>query len=172
MKVLAIGAHPDDVEILCGGMLARFAQEGAEVWMCSVANGDHGSFEYSASDLARVRVAEAEKAASLIGAQHRVLGISDCEVNASSARQRSLIVDLIREARPDLILTHHPEDYMADHIETSRLVFDRSFAAILPLYETTRGRHDLISPIYYMETVAGFEVLPTEFVDISERLEG
>jgi LmbE family N-acetylglucosaminyl deacetylase len=171
MRVLAVGAHPDDLEILCGGTLARYAREGHEVVMCHATRGDRGSFEYSSEEIARIRAGEAEQAAAIAGAEHVSLELSDGEVNAADPEQRRLVVDLVREARPDVIITHSTGDYMADHNEVSKLVFDASFLSSLPLLESARPHHPVVAPIYFMETVGGAGFSPTEFVDVTETIE-
>ena len=88
MRVLAVGAHPDDLEILCGGTLARFVQEGHEVVMCNVAKGDRGSFVHSSEEIARIRGEEASRAAGLCGADHVTLGVRDAEVSAADREQQ------------------------------------------------------------------------------------
>ena len=55
MRVMAIGAHPDDLEILCAGTLARYAAEGHAVTMCHVARGDRGSYEHTRDEIAAIR---------------------------------------------------------------------------------------------------------------------
>src|SRR5438105_10851375 len=167
MRVLAVGAHPDDLEILCGGTLARFVQEGHEVVMCHVTRGDRGSFVHTSEEIARLRGEEARRAAEICGAEEAALGLSDGEVNAADPKQRRLVIDLVRETQPDLIVTHHPGDYMSDHNETSKLVFDCSFHATLPLFETTRPNYENVTPIYYMDTLMGLGFQPTEYVDVS-----
>src|SRR5438045_2589106 len=59
MRVLAVGAHPDDLEILCGGTLARFVREGHEVVMCHATLGDRGSFVHTSEEIGRIRREEA-----------------------------------------------------------------------------------------------------------------
>jgi LmbE family N-acetylglucosaminyl deacetylase len=167
MRVLGVGAHPDDLEILCGGTLARYVQEGHEVVMCHATRGDRGSFVHTSEEIARIRDAEARRAAEIAGAEHVTLGLSDGEVLAADREQQRLVIDLVRDTRPDLIVTHHPADYMGDHNEVSKLVFECSFYATLPLFETGKPHHSLVTPIYYMETVMGVGFLPTEFVDVS-----
>ena len=167
MKVLAVGAHPDDLEILCGGTLARFAAEGHEVVMCHTSHGDRGSFVHTSEELTRVRSEEAKRAAEICGAVETTLGLSDGEVNAADPEQRRLAIDLVRETQPDVIITHHPCDYMGDHNETSKLVFDCSFHATLPLLETTKPNYRTVTPIYYMDTLMGLGFQPTEYVDVS-----
>jgi LmbE family N-acetylglucosaminyl deacetylase len=171
MRVLAVGAHPDDLEILCGGTLARFAQDGHEVVMCNATLGNRGSFVHTSAEIAEIRLREARRAAELAGADHRTLGFTDGEVDASDRDQRTAVVDLVREARPDVILTHSPNDYMSDHNEVSRLVFDCSFHATLPLLETARAHHDTVTPIYFFDTVMGVGFQPTEYVDVTATIE-
>lgn len=171
MRVLAVGAHPDDLEILCGGTLARFVREGHEVVMCHAAKGDKGSFVHTSEEIARIRGAEARRAAEVAGAQYATLGFSDGEINAADVEQQHAVVELVREVRPDLILTHSPGDYHSDHNETSRLVFDCSFHATLPLYVTDRPHGDTVAPIYYTETIAGVGFDPTEYVDVTDVID-
>jgi len=171
MRVLAVGAHPDDLEILCGGTLARFVQEGHSVVMCHVTAGDRGSFVHTSEEVARIRSAEAQRAAEICGADKTTLGLSDGEVNGGDLEQRRLVIDLVREVRPDLIITHHPGDYMGDHNETSKLVFDCSFHATLPLIETSKPNYREVTPIYYMDTLMGLGFQPTEYVDVSEVID-
>jgi len=171
MRVLAVGAHPDDLEILCGGTLARFVQDGHEVVMCNATLGNRGSFVHTSDEIAAIRLREARRAAELAGADHTTLGFTDGEVDASDRDQRTAVVDLVREARPDVILTHSPNDYMSDHNEVSRLVFDCSFHATLPLLETTKAHHDTVTPIYFFDTVMGVGFQPTEYVDVTTTIE-
>jgi len=171
LRVLAVGAHPDDLEILCGGTLARFCRDGHDVVMCHVTSGDRGSYVGTSAEVAAIRDGEAQRAAEICGAEHATLGLHDGEVNAADPAQQRLVIDLVRETRPDLILTHHPGDYMSDHNEVARLVFDCSFHATLPLLETDRPHHSTVTPIYYMDTVMGLGFQPTEYVDVSDVIE-
>jgi LmbE family N-acetylglucosaminyl deacetylase len=171
VRVLAVGAHPDDLEILCAGTLARYAREGHEVWMCHATTGDMGSLVLGRKEISRVRLKEACRSAQIIRAAHRCLGLGDGEVNAADPEQKRLLVDLVREARPDVIITHAPNDYMGDHNETSKLVFECSFYATFKNLETERPRHEAVTPIFYMDTIAGLGFVPTEYVDITESIE-
>lgn len=170
MKVLALGAHPDDLEILCAGTLARFVERGDEVFMAHSCRGDKGHFEIPQEELADIRGREAERSASIIGAKSIGLGIDDLELRVT--REATMkFVDLIRSTRPDLIVTHHPNDYMPDHTVTSRLAFDASFIATLPHTKTDHPHHDKVTPIIYMDTLAGVDFKPEEYVDISSSIE-
>ncbi len=168
MRVLAVGAHPDDLDLLCGGTLARFVRDGHEVTMCHATDGDKGSYVHTSQEIARIRIREAQRAAMICGAEHASLGLHDGEVSAGELEQRRLMVDLVRAVRPDLIITHSPNDYMSDHNEISKLVFDCSFHATLPLLDTGKPHHDKVAPIFFMDTVSGLGFTPTEFVDITD----
>jgi LmbE family N-acetylglucosaminyl deacetylase len=170
MRVLAVGAHPDDLEILCGGTLARYAQEGHEVVMCSASYGDRGSFEHTSEEIARIRLEEARRAAELAGATHVSLGLSDGDVNAADRDQIRAVIDLVRETRPEVIITHSQNDYMSDHNEISKLVFGASFHATLPLFETRNPNYDVVAPLYFMDTVMGLGFQPVEYVDVSSTI--
>ncbi len=171
MKVLAVGAHPDDLEMSCGGTLARFVQRGDIVTMAHLARGDAGTFHHTSDEIAAIRDSEARKAAMVIGAEYLALKIPDGRVNAADEGQRSATVELIRIAQPDVVITHAVNDYMSDHNETGKLVFDAGFTASLPNYRTATQAHQVVPMFYRMETYAGVNFVPTEYVDISEMLE-
>ncbi|MBB4660857.1 PIG-L deacetylase family protein [Conexibacter arvalis] len=171
MRVLAVAAHPDDLELLCGGTLARLAAEGHAVTMCNVCAGDRGSFVHSSEEIRAIRLQEARRAAEIGGAAHVSLGIPDGEADGSDPEQRWLVIDLIRRTRPQLVLTHAEGDYMRDHNEVSRLVVDASFTATLPLLETDAPHHDEVAAVYHFDTVAGVGFSPTEYVDVSDHIE-
>lgn len=169
MKVLAIAAHPDDLEIFIGGTLAKYRAAGHSVTMAHLCNGDKGSFTLEPEVIGAIRHEEAQDAAAVIGAHHFNGQIPDGEVLASDREHREIVVDLIRQAQPDLILTHAPDDYMVDHNETSKLVFDASFLATEAARKTTNPNFELITPIYYFDAMAGLGFAPTEFVDITDQ---
>lgn len=171
MEILAIGCHPDDIEVACAGTLARYVREGHSVTVCHVANGNLGHAVIPPDELRAMRAAEARRAGALAGI--RVVGcdIGDVLVYAGQKDQRDRVVDVIRQVRPEVIITHSPNDYMPDHVAVSRLVFDASFAASVPHYETAVPGAAPITPIYYMDTLAGVNFLPTEYVDISDTIE-
>ena len=171
MRVMAIGAHPDDLEILCAGTLARYVAEGHEVVMCHIADGDRGSYEHTREEIRAIRDEEARAAAAIIGAEYMALGMADGEVNAADPGQRERVTEAIRVARPDVVIAHSPNDYMTDHVEASRLAFDSSFMATLPLFETASPHLAEVPALVYMETVTGNDFVPVEFVDISAHIE-
>lgn len=169
MNVLAIGCHPDDIEISCCGTLAKCVKRGDKVTVCHVANGNMGHEIISPEDLRVMRAEEARKAGSLAGIEVVSLDIGDLLPNGCDIAQRDKVVELIRKVQPDFIITHSPTDYMPDHLAVSKLVFDASFAASVPHYGT--GGKAAVVPIFYMDNLAGMNFSPTEYVDITDEIE-
>jgi LmbE family N-acetylglucosaminyl deacetylase len=170
MRILAVGAHPDDLEILCAGTLARYAQEGHQLVMCVATDGTAGHMVIKPPELARIREREARAAAEVIDAEFIWLGFPD-ELIFNDRETRLTFVDAIRQAKPDVIITHAPDDYHPDHRVVSSLVFDTSFIASLPNIETNQPAHSIVPPLYYMDTLAGKGFHPTEYVDIGSTID-
>ena len=172
MNVLAIGAHPDDIEIGCGGTLARYVNEGHHVISCHVANGDMGHVQIMPKELAAIRHLEAEEAGAMLGVAQTIdLDIPDLMVDSRDQNIVDKMIEVIRYSKPDIIITHSPEDYMKDHLEVGKLVFDASFSSSIPHRYTKNKYYENIVPIYYMDTIAGINFLPQEYVDITSTIE-
>lgn len=168
MNVLAIGAHPDDLEMMCGGTLARYAAQGDKVFMVHAATGNVGHMVIPPEELIRIRAKEAEEAGAVIGAEVISLELSDLFVRSDDMKARDMVIDVIRYAKPDIIITHAPQDYMDDHEETSRLVYEATMAATVPHHRTEHPNVEKMTPLFYMEPTAGVNSFPEEFVDITD----
>lgn len=171
MNVLAIGCHPDDIEVACAGTLAKYVKAGHKVTVCHVANGNLGHEIIKPEELRIMRRDEARKAGALAGIEVVTCDIGDVMVYEGQKEQRDKVVDVIRKVQPDVIITHGPTDYMPDHVAVSRLVFDASFAASVPQYKTEISEKAKITPIYYMDTLAGVNFQPTMYVDITDTID-
>ena len=178
MNVLAIGCHPDDVEIACAGTLAKCVKRGDRVVVCHASSGDLGHVIIPPEELRVIRANEAKSAGALAGIEVMYGGFDDLMIFDNGKLARDKLVDVIRYANPDVIITHNPDDYMPDHTAVSRLVFDAAFTATLPnytdyehVYSDSNGAPARVVPIYYMDTLAGVNFVPTEFVDISEEID-
>ena len=169
MNVLAIGCHPDDVEVSCCGTLAKCVKRGDRVTVCHVANGNMGHEVIMPDELRVMRANEAKKAGSLAGIEVVTLDVGDLRVDGASMEQRDAVARLIIDTQPDFIITHSPTDYMPDHVAVSKLVFDASFVASVPRYND--GRKAALTPVYYMDNLAGVNFLPTEYVDITDEID-
>ncbi|MBQ7901918.1 MAG: PIG-L family deacetylase [Clostridia bacterium] len=171
MNVLAIGCHPDDIEVNCAGTLVKCVERGDKVTVCHVANGNLGHEIIGMDELRDMRAKEAKSAGALAGIEVVTCDIGDVLVYEGSKAQRDLVVDVIRSTQPDFIITHAPTDYMPDHVAVSRLVFDAAFAASVPHYETSVPGKAAVTPIYYMDNLAGVNFIPTEYVDVSDAID-
>mgnify|MGYP004471529517 FL=1 len=171
MRVLAIGAHPDDIEIACAGTLAKCVKRGDTVIVCHVSSGDLGHVVIPPDQLSVIRAKEAKEAGKLAGIEVISANFHDLDIFDNNREARDRIVEIIRYANPDFIITHNPDDYMPDHTAVSRLVFDASFSATLPNYPPKTDTPAKLVPIYYMDTLAGVHFDPTEYVDISDEIE-
>lgn len=132
-RALTLMAHPDDAEFRFGGTLTLLAQRGWEVHIATTTAGDCGSMEERSNQIAARRHAEATAAAAKIGGQYHCLGALDLQVFDDNA-MRGLATALLREVRPDCVLTHFPVDYMPDHDAASALARVAIFNAPMPNY--------------------------------------
>lgn len=165
-RVLAVGAHPDDVELLCAGTLAKFVTTGSEIHIAVVCRGDRGG---AVPGLPAIRQEESRRAAAVLGAPLTFLGIGDAEVR-ETVEMRSLFIDLLRDVRPELILTHGPNDYHDDHTTTSRLIATCAWYAASVGHRSEQPVLDIPPAILYMDNIAGIGSEPTHLVDITDTI--
>lgn len=170
MNILAIGAHPDDVEISCGGTLAKYAKMGHKVFTATATNGNIGSATLPMEEIAAIRKEEAKRAAALIGAEYICLDYDD-EMFFEDKKARLAFIDLVRYCKADVILTHSPEDYNPDHELTSKIVNDIAVMIPIEKIKTKNPAYDKIPIIAYFEPVKGLGFIPTEYVDITDTME-
>jgi len=178
-RVLAIHAHPDDIELQCAGTLLRLKRQGCQISLATMTPGDCGSAELSCDEIAIVRRNEAQNSADLIGADYTCLEFRDLSIVIDNA-SRQRVTEVIRRTRPDLVITAPPIDYMSDHEMTSRLVRDACFNASCPNYVTHQWDPALptakIPHLYYVDAIQGIDyygrLLPTEFIiDVTDTFE-
>jgi LmbE family N-acetylglucosaminyl deacetylase len=131
LRVLIIGAHPDDCEFTAGGVAALYARQGHDVMFVSVTNGDAGHQDTGGARLAQRRRAEALAAAAVIGIGYTLLDIHDGELLPTLENRRQIIA-LIRAFRPDLIMSPRPNDYHPDHRYTALLIQDAAYMVMVP----------------------------------------
>lgn len=137
--VLALMAHPDDIEFLCAGTLALLKRAGWNVHIATMTAGDLGSMTLPPARIARIRRAEARAAAKVLGADYTCLGFRDLTI-VYGERTKLRVTELIRKVKPDLLISHSPDDYMADHVETPRLAREAAFASTIPNWRAGRSK--------------------------------
>ena len=130
-SLLAIAAHPDDIEFCMAGTMLAMRARGWELHGFNVCLGNLGSATIPGSELAEIRAREARASAALMGASWHAPCAPDLGVFYDAAMIRR-VAAVVRPARPSVILTHSPEDYMEDHMVVSRLAVTAAFARGMP----------------------------------------
>jgi N-acetylglucosamine malate deacetylase 1 len=133
LRIICFGAHPDDCEILAGGVAAKWAQQGHHVKFVSVTNGDIGHWRMAGGPLAQRRLAEVKKCAEILGIESEVLDIHDGEL-LPTLENRRLVTRVIREWKADLVLCHRPNTYHPDHRYVGILVQDAAYMVTVPFF--------------------------------------
>ncbi len=177
--ILAIHAHPDDLEILAGGTLVHLSEKGYRITVVTMTPGDKGSDRHSADEIAAIRRREAANAAAHVRAEYRCAEFPDLEV-FSDNKSRKHVTEILRWFRADLILTASPVDYLCDHEETSRLVRDACFTAALPNYATGASEPAPVLPripvLYFVDPLGAIDrdevvVKPDFIVNVESTFE-
>jgi len=173
-SILAVHAHPDDIEFLAAGTLSALAAAGHQITIVTMTPGDGGASDQTPEAIAAIRREEAARSAARIGAAYHCAEFRDLAIFSNNDSRRR-VVELLRLIRPDLILTSSPVDYLSDHEATSQLVRDACFAAPVPNYQTRVANPapplSAIPLLYFMDAIGGVDregrpVLPDFHVDI------
>jgi LmbE family N-acetylglucosaminyl deacetylase len=157
LKIVVVGAHPDDPETICGGVMALYSNAGHEVVSAYLTRGEAGIEGKSYEEAASIRTAEALKACDILKARPIFLGQIDgnCEITKERNAQ---MIDFFKREKPDIILTHWPIDSHRDHRICSILVYDAWLAT------------ECKSALYYCEAMTGVQSQnfnPTDYIDIT-----
>lgn len=184
MRILALGAHPDDVELLCAGTLAHYRAQGAHVTVAILTNGAPGSPTKppatpsipspspspSASPIARIRAHEAREAAAVLGADSIMLGLPDGFLY-DTPETRLLVVDVLRRTRLDVLFAHHPDDYHPDHRAAGALASAARLLAREPGLETGHAALGTVPALFRLDTLTGANGgTPDLWVDITDTM--
>jgi LmbE family N-acetylglucosaminyl deacetylase len=175
-RVLALGAHPDDVELQAGGTLAGWAARGVRVELACFTAGEKGSPDPATdpAELARLRRAEAEAAARALGAASPVhfLGAADGELEVTMAL-RLAVARLVRTVRPDVVVGHDPWRRWLlhpDHRAAGLLTVDGVVAARDPLHAPGLAAEGLAAHRPHTVLLFGTDV-PDELVDVTATID-
>lgn len=165
LDVLAVMAHPDDAELLCGGALAKSAEAGERVGILDLTAGEMGS-----QGTAEIRAAEAAEAASILGVQlRRCAGFPDSRLENDEPTRRALVA-LLRELRPRVVVTHWKVGRHRDHRVASELVRDACFLSALRKLDVPGEPHRPLKLVY--ATAFREDADPPSFVvDVSTVME-
>jgi LmbE family N-acetylglucosaminyl deacetylase len=160
LRVLCIGAHPDDPETACGGTLARYAEAGHDVHVLYMTKGELGIVGKSPEEAGAIRAAEAEEACKALGAQAHFFGHQSGAIEFDRRTANELVAKLDAIA-PDLVLSHWPIDTEYDH----------QIVAALALHAWLAKPRRY--PLYLFEVESGTQTLgfvPQTFVEIANQL--
>ena len=163
VDVMAFGAHPDDIEIGCGGTLIKLVDLGHSVVLVDMVQGEMGT-----RGTVEIRRAEAAAAAKIIGAVAREnLKLEDGNIRADEEAKRR-VVEVVRKHRPRLVFIPYYKDRHPDHYHTSQVAYEGIFLAGLAQYETGQESYRPLRVLYYM---GWYEFEPTFIVDISAQFD-
>lgn len=165
VDLLAIMAHPDDAELVCGGTLARAADQGYRTGILDLTGGESGSW----GDAER-RHAESQRAAEILGlAERRTAGLPDAALE-NSPHARWIVAHHIRELRPRTVILHWPRGRHPDHRVASQLAYDACFLAGLrraPVEGEPHRPHKVLFAQAFREDAPR----PSLVVDITDQID-
>jgi bacillithiol biosynthesis deacetylase BshB1 len=163
VDLLAIGPHPDDIEIGIGGIVAKHAALGHRVGLCDLTAGEMGS-----NGTVDDRLAEAEAARHVLGAAWRVnLRLPDRAIGTASDHQRA-VASLVRSARPKIVAIPYWTDRHPDHVAASHLLTEGVFSAGLRRFTAEGEAWKPESVCYYF---INDMAVPSFVVDVSDHYE-
>jgi len=172
LRLLVIGAHPDDADYHAGGTAALCSAAGHVVKLVSVTCGDAGHQTQRGAELANRRRAEAAAAGAVIGAEYQVLAHPDGAL-LPTLENRHEIIRLIRSFRPDVVFTHRPNDYHPDHRYTSQLVQDAAYMVTVPAVvpDTPHLPRDPVVLYMYDAFQKPYPLRPDVIVDVGKVMQ-
>jgi LmbE family N-acetylglucosaminyl deacetylase len=176
-SVLAIAAHHDDIEFVMAGTLLRLRALGWDLHYMNIADGCRGSTTMDRPTCAAVRLEEAKHAAQILGAAFYPPICPDMEIAYTTDLLRK-VAAVVRIAKPSIVLTHSPIDYMEDHETACRLAVSAAFCHGMPNFESDPPVDVYMDPVtvYHAQPVGnatplGERVIPKLYVDITDVLE-
>ena len=175
--ILALAAHPDDIEFMMAGTLFRLRDLGYEVHYMNVANGSCGTIEYSYDDIVRMRRAEAIAAAGYMRAVYHESLVDDFGIFYQDDLIRK-VAAVIRAIKPEMVFLPSMEDYMEDHMNAARIGVTAAFAKGCPNYASIPPMDAIqMDVVLYhampsgLRDMMGTPIVPSLFVDIGSVMD-
>lgn len=171
MNILAVGAHPDDVELFCAGTLLKYKQQGHSIYIGLTTSGNQGSNVIeSREEIARIRENEQLEAAQYYDAKVRFMRYDD-ELLFDTPETRRAVINTIRWANPDVIFTHYPDDPSTDHGMTGKIVSEVILSLPGKNIQADEPSTKKKPTLFFWDTTAGVDFLPEVYVDISDVMD-
>jgi len=172
LRLLVLGAHPDDAEFHAGGLISQYCRAGHVVKLVSVTNGGAGHHQRSSDELVKLRRQEARAAGELVGAEYVTWDHPDGSL-LPSLEVREQVIREIRTFAPDLVLTHRTNDYHPDHRAVGQVVQDASYMVTVPLVcpETPILERDPIVAYMNDHFTRPCSLRPDVIVDITNEID-
>ncbi len=165
VDILAVMAHPDDAELLCGGSLIKAADQGARVAVLDLTAGEAGS-----AGTAKLRARESAAAATVMGLCHRSTAELPDAGLENTQEARTAVVGHLRALRPRVVVTHWTRSRHPDHRNAAELVVDASFLAGLKNFPADGQPHRPYKVVHAL-TFREDAVKPTFVVDVTDQME-
>jgi len=176
-RVLAISAHPDDIEFMMSGTMRLLKDRGFDLHYMTVGNGSCGTVELDAAEICEIRRRESVRAAEFIGAVYHDSLVNDIEIFYQEKLLRQ-VTAVVREVAPRIVLTHARDDYMEDHMIAGRLAVTAAFCRGMRNFRSEPDLDPVEDPVtVYHAMPAGLRtperklVRPGLFVDVSQVMD-
>lgn len=176
-SALAICAHPDDIEFFMAGALLQLGKRGWDLHYINLCDGSRGSTTMNQQECAATRLEESIQACKVLGAKHYPPIFADMEA-AYNTENLKKVAAVVRMAKPSIVLTHPPSDYMEDHETSCRLAVSAAFSHGMPNLESIPPVDAFMDPVtvYHCQPVGnttplGDLVRPHFFIDETDVIE-
>lgn len=163
VDVLAIGAHPDDVELTIGGLIAGLVRRGKRVAVVDLTRGEMGTRGTPAE-----RMKEAAAASEILGLSERInLDLGDGQLKSTPETRRKLINE-VRRLKPTIVLSHHWHDLHPDHVAAAEMMRDSMYPMGMPKYPADGDPYRPNEVLFFM---GHFPFDPQLIVDVSQDMD-
>jgi len=174
LSAFAVAAHPDDIEFMMAGTLLLLGDVGYELHYLNIASGSCGTAVHTKEDIVRIRTAEAQSAARLLGARYHPPFVDDLDIYYENDLLAK-VAAVVREVQPGILLLPSPQDYMEDHVNAARLAVTAAFCREMRNFPTdppvapVQGDVTVYHALPYgLRDGLRRRVLPEYYVDVSE----
>lgn len=168
IRIMAVGAHAGDMELTCGGVLTKYAREGNTVKLVHMTPGEKGHQTLGDAEYRKQKIYEANKCAEMMGAEALVLDYKDGELQDTD-EVKFRVCDLIRDFKPDILITHWKNSMHKDHAATYRIVNDAFFYASIKSFKRENPDHN-VQGLYFAENWEDpYDFIPYVYMGIDDE---